>query len=50
MFTIRPPPRSRIGGTITARHVRNMLSTLTSITWRHSSTGIWSKGRIASDA
>ena len=49
MFTIAPPPRSRMTGTA-ARHVRNIDATLTSITRRHSSSGIWSNGRIASDA
>ena len=49
MFTIRPPPRFRISGT-TARHIRNIEATLTSITCRHSSSGIWSNGRISSDA
>ena len=39
MFTILPPPCSRITGT-TARQVRNIDATLTSITWRHSSSGI----------
>ena len=39
MLTIAPPPRSRIAGTA-ARHVRNIEATLTSITRRHSSSGI----------
>ena len=39
MLTILPPPRSRITGT-TARQVRNIDATLTSITCRHSSSGI----------
>ena len=34
MFTILPPPCSRMTGT-TAREVRNMDATLTSITWFH---------------
>ena len=49
MFTILPPPRPRITGT-TARHMRNIDATLTSITCRHSSSGICSNGRISSDA
>jgi hypothetical protein len=49
MFTIFPPPCSRMAGT-TARHVRNIDATLTSITWRHSSRGISVNGRIASEA
>ena len=49
MFTILPPPFARITGT-TARHIRNIDATLTSITRRHSSSGISVKGRIASDA
>src|SRR5947209_16298759 len=49
MLTILPPPCSRITGT-TARHVRNIEATLTSITCRHSSSGISVNGRIASDA
>ncbi len=49
MFTIVPPPCARITGTA-ARHVRNIEATFTSITRRHSSSGISVKGRIASDA
>ena len=49
MLTIFPPPRARITGT-TARQVRNIEATLTSITRRHSSSGICSNGRISSDA
>ena len=49
MFTILPPPCSRITGT-TARHERNIEATFTSITRFHSSSGISVKGRIASDA
>ena len=49
MFTILPPPCSRITGTI-AFAVRNIDATLTSITCRHSSSGIWSNGRICSEA
>ena len=49
MFTIRPPPDAFIRGT-TARQVRNIERTLTSITRRHSSTGISLNDRIASDA
>ena len=49
MFTILPPPCSRITGT-TAFAVRNIEATFTSITCRHSSSGISSNGRICSDA
>ena len=49
MFTILPPPCSRITGTA-ARQVRNIEATFTSITCRHSSSGISVNGRIASDA
>ena len=49
MLTIAPPPASRITGTA-ARHVRNIDATLTSITVRHSSSGISVKARISSDA
>ena len=46
---MRPPPLRCITGT-TARHMRNIEATLTSITWRHSASGISVNGRIASEA
>jgi hypothetical protein len=49
MLTIAPPPRSRIAGTA-ARQVRNIEAILTSITRRHSSSGISVNGRIAREA
>ena len=49
MFTIFPPPCLRITGT-TARQVRNIDATFTSITRFHSSSGISVNARISSDA
>src|SRR6478609_9602683 len=49
MLTMRPPPPRCITGT-TARHIRNIEATLTSITLRHSSSGISVNGRIAREA
>src|SRR5438552_1589438 len=49
MFTIRPPPCSRMTGT-TARQVRNIDATFTSITCRHSASGISVNARIGIEA
>ncbi len=46
---MRPPPFRCITGT-TARDMRNMEATLTSITCRHSARGISVNARISSDA